>query len=182
MENPKKMLYSNTFCAYRDKYMNRTLCRHKYSYGICDLDLCPIINKHYANVIFQPEGLTLVVKYPSEEAIAGTWEKFILEVSPELDNEDELIKFCMEKADGVPEKIKKHLELKIRNIFSRWRFLKSKGKKIGILVKEEEIERPPIEEELIEEIKEAEKEIERPREEELEEEIRKIEKELEEET
>ena len=158
----KKMLYSNTFCAYRDKYMGRTICRHKYSYGICDLDLCPIVNDHFANIIFQDDGVILVIKHPSDNSIAGVWERFPIEISPELDNEDEVIAFCMEKTGSVPDKIRERLKQKVHSIFERWRFLKSHGKKIGILeLKVEGEERPPITEELLEEIKEVEKEIEK---------------------
>ena len=151
VESIKKMLYANTFCAYRDKYMNRTICRHKYSYGICDLDLCPIYNERYANIIFQPEGLVLVTKKPSNEYVAGVWETYKLEISPELDNEEEIIDFCMEKTDGVPEKIKNVLIERLKRILKRWRFLKERGKRVGIIEKKEERPEISVEEALEEE-------------------------------
>ncbi len=158
----KKLLYANTFCAYRDKYMGRIICRHKYSYGVCDLDLCPIVNDYYANVVFQEEGIVLVVKRPSGDSVAGMWERYNIEISPELDNEDDIIKFCMEKTNGVPEIIRKKLQEKIHALFERWRFLKSRGKKIGAIETEKKVaeEEITIGEELLEEIKEVEKEIE----------------------
>ncbi len=154
MELEKKVLYSNTYCAYRDKYMGRTICRHKYSYGVCDLDICPIVHERYANVIFQPNGLVLVVKRPSDQYVAGAWEIFEIEISPELDNEEEVISFCLEKANGVPEKIKAALVERIRRIFRRWRFLRDRGKPIGILERERRPEEVlvPVEEELLREL------------------------------
>ncbi len=160
----KRILYTNTFCAYRDKYMNRIICRHKYSYGICDLDLCPIFNDRYANIIFQEDGLVLVVKKPSDEYVAGVWERHKIEVSPELNNDEEIISFCMERIDGISEKIKEALIGKLRNILSRWRFLRARGKRVGILEKKEEkpeagSEEAVEEEELMKELEKWEEEL-----------------------
>ncbi|MCR8433024.1 MAG: hypothetical protein NDP24_02160 [Crenarchaeota archaeon] len=133
MDLSRKTLYSNTFCAYRDKYLNRTLCRHPCSYGECDLDLCPIVNDHFANVIFQEDGVYLVVKTPSEEYVAGTWEKTKLDISPELTNEENVIRLALEKAKNTHEKIRMALQRRIRGIYARMRFLKERGKPVGIL-------------------------------------------------
>lgn len=174
MDPLKKVLYANTFCAYRDKYQNRILCRHKYSYGYCDLDLCPILNERYANIIFQPEGVVLIVKEPSNEYIAGVWKKHIIEISQDLDDEEQIIETCLEKANGIPEKIKDALIMRIKHIYQRWRFLTEKGKPVPIIKKEEAIREEPIVEELAREIERIEEE---PKEEELLKELEKIESE-----
>lgn len=128
-----KTLYSNTFCAYRDKYMSRILCRHPCGYGECDLDLCPIVNNHFANVIFQDDGIYLVVKVPSEQYVAGVWEKTKLDISPELTNEDDIIRLALEKAKDATNKIQNALQERIRRIYARMRFLKERGKPVAIL-------------------------------------------------
>ena len=175
MDQLKKVLYSNTFCAYRDKYQNRILCRHKYSYGICDLDLCPILNETYANIIFQPEGIILIIKKPSDEYIAGTWKKHTIEISPNLDDEEQIIKMCLEKTNGIPEKIRNALIVRIKHIYQRWKFLTEKGKPIPIIRKEETPTEEPITEELAKEIEKIETEEKTPTEEELLKELEKIE-------
>lgn len=166
--------------------MNRILCRHPYSYGECDLDLCPIVNSYYANVIFQEDGIYLIVKKPSEDYIAGEWEKTKLEISPELDNEEEVIKLALEKAEKTSEIIKRALQERIRRIYMRMRFLKEREKPIGILAPPTPPERVTTEEEMLEEtlrreLEKIEAEETKP-EEELEKELERIEMEEKEET
>ena len=164
--------------------MNRVICRHIFGYGECDLDLCPIANTYFANVIFQNDGIYLVVKKPSENYVAGEWEKIKLEITPELDNEESILQLASEKTENVPEKIRQALQERIRRIFARMRFLKERGKPIGILAPPtpaEEIapEAEALEETLREELEKIEAE---ETEEELEKELEKIQPEEEEQT
>ncbi|MGQ4891217.1 MAG: hypothetical protein ACP6IP_01895 [Candidatus Njordarchaeia archaeon] len=158
----KKILYSNTYCAYRETTKIGLRCRHIYSYGICDLDLCPIAQEYYANIIFQPDGIYLITKEPSEETIAGKWTKHKIEIN--LDNPEETINMVKEKAKQINEKNMKALLEKLEHIIQRYKFLQEKGKPIPaieqeISLLEEEIEEAAEErkeEKEIEELKELE--------------------------
>ncbi len=136
----KKVLYSTTFCAYREFKENKILCQHKYSFGICDLDLCPLAQEYFANIVFLPEGITLVVKEPSDEKVAGEWRKIPLSLSSDLDNEDELIELIKREARGISEKNMKALIERLHRIFMRYQFLKDKGKELPIIQEEMESE------------------------------------------
>ncbi len=137
----KKILYSTTFCAYREFRGNKIACRHEFSFKICDLDLCPIALKYFANIVFLPEGITLVVKEPSEDKVAGEWKKIPLEIAPDLDNEKELEDLIRKEANKINKKNMQVLLERLHRIFERYRFLKSKGKELPILQqKEMEIE------------------------------------------
>ena len=130
----KKILYSNTYCAYRETTKIGLKCRHVYSYGICDLDLCPIAQEYYANIIFQPDGIYLITKEPSEESIAGKWTKHKLEIN--LDNPEETIDMVKEKAKQINEKNMQALLERLDHIIQRYRFLQEKGKPIPVLEQE----------------------------------------------
>ena len=67
----KKVLYATTFCKYRERLPYKIRCTHPWSYGICDLDLCPLVQPIFANVIFQEDGIYLVIKRPSKSKVAG---------------------------------------------------------------------------------------------------------------
>jgi len=145
----KKVLYATTFCKYREKLPYKIRCTHPLGYGICDLDLCPLIQPIYANVIFQEDGIYLVIKRPSKSKVAGEISKIKLDINVEEDNEAETIEFIKGEVEGIPDKIFKALVERIHRIYERFRFLKSKGEKIpGIEKKIKERE----EEELAEEV------------------------------
>lgn len=143
----KKVLYSTTFCAYREYKENKVLCHHPYSFKICDLDLCPIAQKYFANIVFLPEGIVLVVKEPSEEKVAGEWRKIPLTISSNLDNEYELIGLVKKEAKGINERNMKALIERLHRIFIRYRFLKEKGKELPIIQEEVKLEKEEVQEE-----------------------------------
>jgi len=89
-------------------------------------------------VVFLPEGITLVVKEPSTEKIAGSWKKIPLKI--DLDNEEEVIGIIKDQASKITNKNMEVLLERIHRIFERYRFLKEKGKEIPILEEEEEEE------------------------------------------
>jgi len=134
----KRILYSNTFCTYREPKENKIICKHPYSFKLCDLDLCPLVQEYFANVVFLPEGITLVVKETSAEKIAGSWKKIPLKI--DLDNEEEVIGIIKDQASKITNKNMEVLLERVHRIFERYRFLKEKGKKIPILEEEEEEE------------------------------------------
>jgi len=165
----QKILYSNTYCAYRDFKPTGVKCKNKYSYGVCDLDLCPIVQQHFANILFQQDGIYLFVKKPSEESIAGTWEKIKLEI--DIDEPEKTLELIRNHTLEIPEKNKQALEERFWNIVNRYKFLKEKGKPILAIEREisllEEIETEEEEEvgeeeggeiDLLAEIEEEEKE------------------------
>jgi len=152
----KKVLYSTTFCAYREYSENKVLCQHAYSFKVCDLDLCPIAQEYFANIVFLPEGITLVVKEPSEEKVAGEWRKVPLTISPNLDNEEELIDLIKKEAKGINEKNMKALTERLHRILSRYRFLKEKGKELPIIQQEIRLEEEEVQEMAEEEFDESE--------------------------
>lgn len=129
----KRVLYSTTFCTYREFSESKIICNHPYSFKICDLDLCPIAMNHFANIVFLPEGVTLVVKEPDENKIAGKWRKVRIDISANLDNEEEVIAVVRKEASKINEKNMKALIERIHRIFSRYQFLKEKGKELPIL-------------------------------------------------
>lgn len=146
----KRILYSNAFCKYREKLPNKLACRHPYSFGICDLDLCPIVQPRFANIVFLPEGITLVIKEPSTKKVAGEWKKYPLEIT--LDNEEEITNYVQDTAKDIPEKNMKVLLERLHRIYERYRFLKERDKEIPIIEEVlEEKEIPPEEEEIGEE-------------------------------
>lgn len=161
LEYSRKLLYSNTFCAYKDKYNDTIICRHQYGYGICDLDLCPIANNYFANIIFKEDGVYLVTKKPSEKYVAGEWELTRLEINS-IDDYEKIRHQIIEKIDNMPEKIKHATLTKLDHIFQRWKFLLERKKGIGILAapttspeeerKEESGEEPQLEVELEKEL------------------------------
>ena len=160
----KKILYSNTYCAYRDFKPIGVKCKHIYSFGICDLDLCPIIQEYYANIIFQPDGIYLFVKKPSEESIAGKWEKIKLDI--DIEEPEKTLELIKQHTLEIPDKNKEALEKRFWNIVERYRFLKERGKPIPVLEEVpllEEVEKAEEKEEgeeidLLAEIEELEKE------------------------
>ncbi len=140
----KKMLYINTYCAYREETVDLGLkCKHIYSYKVCDLDICPIAQEYYANIIFQPDGIYLITKEPSDESIAGKWTKTKIEI--DLDNPQSTIETVREKTKGINQKNMEALLNRLNNIIERYKFLKEKGKPVPIL--EEEVALLPEEEE-----------------------------------
>ena len=144
----KRILYSTTFCTYREPKPNKIACKHMYSFGICDLDLCPLVQEYYANVVFLPEGITLVIKEPSEERVAGNWRKVELKIT--LDNESEIIELVKKEAAKINKKNMDALIERIHRIYERFRFLHERGKEIPII--EEQMEE--VEEEVPEELEE----------------------------
>lgn len=156
----KRILYSNIFCTHRETLPNKIACKHPYSFGTCDLDLCPIAQTNFANIVFLPEGITLVVKEPSKEKVAGEWRKIVLEIN--LDNEDEIIDLVKKETKNLTDKNMNALIERIHRIYERYRFLREKGIEIPILEEK-------LEEEELEEIPEVEAEEEEVTEEELEE-------------
>ena len=142
----KKILYSSVFCAYRRPTPRKIECRHEYSFGICDLDLCPLVQEHYANIIFLPEGITLVIKRPGEK-VAGDWVKIPLEIT--LDNEEKIIELIKREAKSISRKNMDALIERVHRIYKRYRFLKERGKEIPILEEKEEETEEELEEETI---------------------------------
>ena len=149
----KRILYTTIYCKYRHPQPNKIECRHPYSFRICDLNLCPIAQEYFANIVFLPEGITLVIKEPATNKVAGEWKKIPIEISPELDNEDDIIELIKNEASKINEVNMRALLERVHRIFQRYRFLKEKGKEIPeIEAKEVEEEWP--EEELEEEAEE----------------------------
>ena len=141
----KRILYSTVFCAYKHPTPRKIECRHPFSFRICDLDLCPIVQEYFANVIFLPEGIFLVIKTPSENKAAGEWKRIPLKIT--LDNEEEVMSIIEKEAEGISDKNMEVLKERVHRIYERYRFLKEKGKEIPILEEIEEIEEKVGEEE-----------------------------------
>ncbi len=161
-ELAKRILYSNFFCRWRDKTPKRIICRHPFSYWICDLDLCPIYQQYFANIVFLQDGVYLVIKRPGE-FIAGEWKRIPLEF--DIEKTDELRKQIedMIKDININDKMKKWLFMKFDHIVARWKFLIEHGIRVPYLeqIKAKERKEEEIEVEKFEEEKEAvEKEIE----------------------
>lgn len=131
----KRVLYSNVYCAYREFTEKGVYCKHPYSFKTCDLDLCPIVQEKFANILFQADGIYLFVKKPSEDSIAGKWEKYKLEI--DLDSPEETINFVKEKAKGINEKNMNALMERLNNIIERYKFLTSRGISVPIITGEE---------------------------------------------
>ncbi|MHA1589217.1 MAG: hypothetical protein ACTSVA_01250 [Candidatus Njordarchaeales archaeon] len=134
----KRILYSTAFCAYRYPTPRKIECRHPFSFRVCDLDLCPIVQENFANVVFQEEGIVLLVKRLSKEKVAGEWRRVPLKIT--LDNEEEVLKVIEKEAEGVSSKNMQALKERIHRIYERYRFLKERGKEIPILEENEEEE------------------------------------------
>lgn len=141
----KRILYSNAYCAYREYKETGVLCKHPYSFKECDLNICPIVQERYANIIFQPDGIYLFVKEPSEDSIAGRWNKYKIEL--DLDNPREAINFVKEKASGINEYNMERLLERLNNIIERYKFLKEKGKSVPVISGEESLLEDIIKEE-----------------------------------
>ena len=140
----KRILYSTVYCAYREYRERGIRCHHPKSFGVCDLDVCPIVQIPFASIVFQHDGIYLMIKRPSDDSLVGEWEKIKLELN--LDEPDETINFVEGHLEGLNEKNKEYVLRKLNNIIERYKFLKSKGKSIPI-IEEEVLPEEKIEEE-----------------------------------
>jgi len=130
----KRILYSTVYCSYREYKEIGIRCHHPRSFGVCDLDVCPIIQIPFASIVFQYDGIYLMIKKPSDNNLIGEWEKVKIDLN--LDNPEETIKFVESKLEGLTEKNKEYVLRKLNNIIERYIFLKAKGKSIPILEEE----------------------------------------------
>lgn len=148
----KLFLYRENFCAYRkESNKGKAYCKHPFGFDGCDLSIGPIVQEHFANVIFKPDGIKLVVKKPSESKIGGTWSEEELEIKVgEQNNKEKIIDKIKGKTEEVTEKNKQMLLHRVNDIYKRYEFLEEKGKLptyLGGAPKEE----PKPEEEIAEE-------------------------------
>lgn len=156
----KKFLYQESFCSYRQKDEEGIKCMHPYGFGVCDLELGPIVQDHFANVVFKPEGIQLIIKEPSEEMIGGSWKEEELEIQVgEENNQEEIIEEIKAKTNGITEENRTALIERVNDIFKHYEFLRENNNLPGILQEEVEEEitgaREGVEEEVLEEEEES---------------------------
>lgn len=148
----QKFLYREVFCSYREKEGNEVKCTHPYSFGECDLELGPIVQEHFANIIFKPEGIKLVIKEPKKDRIGDVWKEEDLDLKiGEESNKEEIIEKVKEKTKDITKKNRKALIQRINDIFQRYEFLFENDNPPGILGEKREEKAPEEEEELFEE-------------------------------
>ena len=138
LSTEQRILYDNLYCAYKIKRESKIECRHPYSFRIHDLELCPIVQDYFANIIFQEDGIYLIIKKPSKDSVSGTWDKIFLDIK--LDNKEEIKKIIEENLPKITNKNRIWLFNKLDNIYERFNFLKSRGREIAILEKPLEVE------------------------------------------
>lgn len=130
----QKFLYREVFCSYREKKENEIKCTHPYGFGKCNLDLGPIVQDQFANVVFKPEGIKLVIKEPTEGRMGGIWKEEELDIKvDEENNRNEIIEKIKGQTEGITEENKKALIQRINDIFQHYEFLIEKNNPPGIL-------------------------------------------------
>lgn len=126
----KLFLYRESFCAYRkETNKGKAYCKHPYGFEVCDLAVGPIVQDHFANVVFKPDGIKLVVKTPSDGKIGGTWTEEELEVQVgEQNNREELLEKIKEKTEKITARNEQLISQRVTDIYKRYEFLAEKGK------------------------------------------------------
>lgn len=153
----KLFLYRENFCAYRkESNKGKAYCKHPFGFDKCDLSIGPIVQEHFANVIFKPDGIKLVIKKPSESKIGGTWTEEELEIkADEQSNKEEIIDKIKGKTEKITERNKQMILQRVNDIYKRYEFLAEKGKLPtylgGVPEEKPKPEKEVTEEELLEE-------------------------------
>lgn len=131
----QKFLYRETLCTHRRESREaRSKCRHPYGFGTCDLDVCPVVQEHFANIIFDLEGIKLVIKEPREDGIGGEWTEEILDIKVgEENNKEEVLDVVQEKTQSITDRNREVLIQRIHDIYQRYEFLEKRDNLPGIL-------------------------------------------------
>lgn len=151
----QKFLYRETFCTHRKETREEAKCKHPYGFATCDLDICPIVLKHFANIVFTPQGIQLMTKKPKDTKIGGLWEEEELDIKVgEENNREEIITKIKEKIERCTKKNENLLIQRIKDIFQRYTFLSEHDNLPGILGGKQEKEAGEEEEEVLKEERE----------------------------
>ena len=107
LSTEQRILYDNLYCAYKIKRESKIECRHPYSFRIHDLELCPIVQDYFANIIFQEDGIYLIIKKPSKDSVSGTWDKIFLDIKLDkiLLTEEQVEFYDLPSAPGEENKV-----------------------------------------------------------------------------
>ncbi|NIQ07843.1 MAG: hypothetical protein GWO20_19630 [Candidatus Korarchaeota archaeon] len=145
----QKFLYRETLCTHRRESREaRSKCKQPYGFGTCDLEICPVVQEHFANVIFDPEGIKLVIKEPREDRIGGAWKEEILDIKVgEENNKEEVLETVQERTQSITDRNQEVLIQRIHDIYRRYEFLEKRdnlpailgGKREEAVFEEEEV-------------------------------------------